>query len=155
MRGRRWPVWLLAIGLLAGCQGGLWGDNRQQRFLNYENSLRQEADWLWNNMNYARTHSTIEGDICAPRTFEHQPVTLSDSERQASPRDASLADHLNYAAALIGQAHDEWTLYCQSARGSGGTASFIESRLLPAYNSLNQVRLACLPKQPTPPPGSG
>jgi len=155
MRGRAWPVWLLVLILLAGCQGGLLGSSRERQFLNYESSLRQQADWLWNNMNYARAHTAIEGDICAPRTFEHRPVTLSERPREASPREASLADHLAYAATLIGQAHDEWNLYCQSARGSGGTANFLESRLLPAYNSLNQVRLAYLPKQPTPKPGSG
>lgn len=150
MRGRAWVVWLLALGLLAGCQ-----DGRQRDIRSYERSLRQEADWLWNKMNYARTHTAIEGDICAPRTFKHKPFSLNEDERQASPREASLADHLSYAATLISQAHDEWDLYCQSVRGSGGTANFIESRLLPAYNSLNQIRLAYTPKQPTPKPGGG
>lgn len=116
----------------------------------YEKTLRSEADWLWNNMNYARTHYIPAADWCTEYDFNHQPVELTESVRSKDPDSAYLVDHLNYAATMIDEAHAEWKTYC---RGQGGNPTpGMETRLRMAYDSLNMIRVSLA--EAAPPPGS-
>ncbi|MBN1679147.1 MAG: hypothetical protein JW966_02565 [Anaerolineae bacterium] len=136
--------------LLPGCSALNGGTERQ--IITYEESLRQEADWLWNNMNYALTHYKTAGSYCADITFKHHPVKLSESERKKDAKTAGIVDHLDYAARMIKDAHQRWTDYC-SDKQTSGPASYMETRLRLAYDSLNQVRISL--SEPVPQPGSG
>jgi hypothetical protein len=143
---------LVALALTA-C-ASLIGGGTDQQVRDYEASIRSEADWLWNNMNYARTHLDPEPALCGPETFERQAVTLTAEAREGDTRTAALVDRLDYAAALVTQAHDEWTLFCTRRSSAVNTAAQLERRLLPAYDSMNQVRVALLPSEAAPQPGS-
>jgi hypothetical protein len=152
---RGWLPVLLALLLAAiACDSGLVNVTREDRLLDYEKSLRQEADWLWNNMNYCRTHYSPEAEPCAHRTFTHKAVEMDESARAQDPSNASLLDYLDYATLLIQQAHEEWNHFCDGQRNGYNTAAFLESRLTPTYDSLNYVRVVLEPKRPTPKPGS-
>ncbi len=130
------------------------GDPRDQGVRNYEASTREEADWLWNNMNYVRTHFYPDDAYCKPEFFSRQAVLLTPEQRANDPRTASLVDQLDYAATLIQQAHDEWDRFCRRESSAPTTVQVLERRLMPAYASMNAVRVALLPDQSTPLPGS-
>lgn len=142
------PVLLVVLG---GC---VTFQQKDEPVRDYEASVRSEADWLWNNMNYVRTHIKPDPAYCAPESFAYDSVTLSPQQREQDPHTANLVDRLDYAAILVGQAHDEWDRFCRSESSAVNTAGAMERRLLPAYQSLNQVRVAVLPSQATPQPGS-
>ena len=154
-RKQRAAAWGLMVALLglSAC-GALLGGGTDQLLRDYETSIRSEADWLWNNMNYARTHLDPDPALCGVESFERKAVTLTAEARERDPRSAALVDHLDYAAALITQAHDEWTLFCTRRSSAVNTAAQLERRLLPAYDSMNQVRVALLPSESAPQPGS-
>jgi hypothetical protein len=138
---RLWLLVLVAGLLVTGCAVELTGVNfTQTRLRSYEESLRSEADWLWNNMNYARMHFTPDPRWCTSYDFDHQPVSLSASEREDDPNAASLVDHLDYAAGRLAEVRTEWERYCQGR--SGSPADYMEQRLRLAYNSLNTVHAA-------------
>jgi hypothetical protein len=147
----RW-WWLLAgVLMLSACMltGGL-----DSQIESYETSVRAEADWLWNNMNYARTHLQPDDTYCKPEVFVHRKVTLDDATRQNDPQSAALVDRVDYAAVLVRQAHDEWNRFCSHQNSAVGTVAALEPRLTLAYASMNQVRGALQPCDATPAPGS-
>jgi len=125
-----------------------------QRLRDYEASIRAEADWLWNNMNFARTHLEPSMTYCQSEIFTHRGVELTDAARQNDPRTADLVDRLDYAAVLVRQAHDEWDRFCDYESSAATTTASLERRLTLAYDSMNQVRVALVPTGPTPRPGS-
>jgi hypothetical protein len=144
--------WLLAGALmLSACMltGGL-----DSQIESYETSVRAEADWLWNNMNYARTHLQPDDTYCKSEVFVHRKVTLDDATRQSDPQRAALVDRVDYAAVLVRQAHDEWNRFCSHQNSAVGTVAALEPRLTLAYANMNQVRGALQPCDPTPAPGS-
>jgi len=135
-------VFCLFVVVLAACGGGGAAETPltlDQQMTNYEASLRAEADWLWSNMNYATTHARPETSQCAARDFKHKPVELDDTTRQTDLTAGSLVDNLNYVAELIGQARDQWKLFCDNQINSATASAFLESRLRPAYETLNTI----------------
>lgn len=152
---RVWRGTVLLAGalLLVACSAELFAPpTTAERLLAYETSLRSEADWLWNNMNYARLHYEPDPVWCSQQRFDHQPVTLSRTERDQDPDNALLSDHLEYAAARIAEVRAEWERYCRS--GGGHPGDYMEAGLRLAYSSLNTARVALRPRQPTPQAGS-
>lgn len=147
---RRWGLLAGALVLSACALTG--GPDTQ--IGNYEKSVRAEADWLWNNMNYARTHLQPDDAYCKPEQFVHRKVTLDDAARRNDPRRAALVDRVDYAAVLVRQAHDEWNRFCSHQNSAVGTVAALEQRLMLAYSSMNQVRVALAPCEATPAPGS-
>jgi len=147
---RRWGLWAGAL-VLSACAltGGL-----DTQIGNYEKSVRAEADWLWNNMNYARTHLQPDDAYCKPEQFVHRKVILDDAARQKDPQRAALVDRVDYAAVLVRQAHGEWNRFCNHQNSAVGTVAALEQRLMLAYSSMNQVRVALEPCEATPAPGS-
>lgn len=146
-----WRMFLLgclALALIA-CQS-----NPDQAITDYQKSIRSEADWLWNNMNYARTTYHPSDDVCDAPTFNRKRVTFTDAQRADNPQQAYLVDVLDSAAFLVQEAHAEWDLFCQGRVSAAETAGFLESRLVPAYERMNGVLVALAPSQPTPQPGS-
>jgi hypothetical protein len=155
MRSVYRPTWLMLwISVLALSACVTLGNTRDQRLRDYEASVREEADWLWNNMNYVRTHFYPDDAYCKPEYFEHKSVPLTPEQRQADLYTANLADQLDYAEVLIQQAHDEWDRFCAHESSAPTTAAVLEKRLLLAYESMNGVRVALAPSQATPQPGS-
>jgi hypothetical protein len=147
---RQW--WLLASAVVLGAcalTGGL-----DSQIDSYEKSVRAEADWLWNNMSYARTHLQPDDAYCKPELFVHRKVTLDDETRRNDPQRAALVDRVDYAAVLVQQAHDEWNRFCSHQNSAVGTVAALEQRLTLAYASMNQVRVALEPCESTPAPGS-
>lgn len=138
---RMWWIGLLLIVLgLSACSENSDGiPPFDQKMIDYEASLRAEADWLWENMTAARTQALPDSERCKPRTFTHDPIEVTDTIRKTDDVAAKTGDHLIYAAELIGQAHAEWEQYCDGRLSGGSTAVYMESRLRPAYNSLNVV----------------
>lgn len=106
----------------------------------YDQTLREEAAWLWDNMNLARANPRPEAERCADRNWNHQPVVMDAEARRLDPTAARMVDHLDYAATLIGQARDEWARHCRNEISAMNAAAFLESRLVPAFRSLNIVR---------------
>jgi hypothetical protein len=51
-----------------------------------------------------------------------------------------MVDQLAYAAQLIAEANTQWGLFCQGSSSANLTTPYLEARLRPAYDSLNQVR---------------
>jgi hypothetical protein len=147
-----WITLLLVVALLAGCSteptkkepvstSTKEPNNKYSAELSkYENSLRSEATWLWDNMNYARTHTVGDDEHCAPKDFKHEPVTMDADARQTNDLAARILDQLDYAFQLIGQSRDEWGLYCQRSESADVTTAFLQSRLDPAFKSLNVAK---------------
>ena len=140
--------------LLAGCGDGLFGDTRQTRIKQYEESVREEADWLWNNLNYARTNLWPNEEICTQEVFKHPTIQLTDSQREQSPNDAYMVDLLDQAAVLTQQGHTAWEEFCAGGVSAAETTRFLENHLIETYNRLNGVLWVMAPQQPTPRPGS-
>ena len=63
-----------------------------------------------------------------------------------------MVDHLDYAALLLQETRDEWREFCKINGGTASPAAFMESRLRPAYESLNEVRLLLTPSNDSPGP---
>jgi len=140
-------LFILAVSALAGCANALAGHSLREQITHYELTLRAEADWLWGGMNYAVTHSRLDSSVCMARDFGHHPVS---ADSNAEPILMDLIDHLDYAAMMIGQARDRWQQFCRGEVLSS-PAAFMESRLRPAYDSLNLIRATLLANStPTP-----
>jgi hypothetical protein len=140
-----------SLALAACSEGSLFGTSARQQIITYETSLRSEADYLWAAMNYARQYYKPTADWCAARNYHHQPVTMSDAERQKDRSSSYMVDQLDYAALLIGETRDRWTQFCQNG-GGASPAPYMEARLRTAYDSLNAVRLTLNPPGPTATP---
>lgn len=140
---------LLVAVALSGCIGSVSASANRQRIINYEASLRAEADWMWDNMNYTQTHYRLEAGRCIEPDFKHQPVTLGDSLGQDEKQ---MVEHLDYAALLLKETREQWRDYCQTNGGAASPAAFMESRLRPTYEGLNQVRLLLSSERATPGP---
>lgn len=151
--GRRLALAILAAALalttLSACQ-----QSNEDRLHEYEKSIRREADWLWNNMNYARTNYYPSPEVCDAPSFGYKAVTLSVAERAEDPDQAYLVDILDSAAFLVREARAEWDAFCSGENSAAHAAGFLESRLVPAYERMNSVLVSILPAQPTPRPGS-
>jgi hypothetical protein len=107
----------------------------------WERSLRKEADWLWSNMNYVSTHNWPEDDAdCEDQTFNHNPVEMTEDERDENPVEARTLDQLEYAGLLLEQSHEMWLEFCAEDETGQVTYAFMESRMRPAYESLNQAK---------------
>lgn len=140
---------ILVALALAGCVASPTDQLRA-----YEQSVREEADWLWNNLNYVRANLSTEQADCSTEPFKHPVVRMTAAMRQADPASAALLDRLDYAALLIEQAHAQWMSFCGRTASAPLTARALEERLLPAYEHLNGVRVALLPAEDAPAPGS-
>lgn len=140
---------LLASGLvLAACA------TPDQQLRSYESSVREEADWLWNNLNYCRTHLEPDPEMCRAEAFTHDRIILAADAREKDPPRAGLVDYLDYASALVQDCHRAWNEFCAGQRSAISTASYLEARLTTAYDALNQVRRATEPQKNVPAPGS-
>jgi len=53
---------------------------------------------------------------------------------------ALLTDRLDYAAELVEQARAQWEKHCAGEVNAAAAVSFLDSRLRPAFESLNLVR---------------
>lgn len=142
--------WLLVIALLAGvllaaCQQEDEKAEQQaenNRMSDWEQSLRAELDWLWERVNYLATTGRPDDALCAPRTFEHRPVTLSEEERAENDLSAKLEDQLSYAQALLADAHGQWERFCDLQATGVDVRAYMLARLDPAANALNIAREA-------------
>lgn len=154
----RWiSVALFVMILLSGCDdnGGSVssGVTLDQQLGRYQSSLRSEADWLWDHMTYTYENPRIDAARCTPKTFDHQPVILDQAVRADDQTAGKLVDHLDYAAPLIQEAHAQWDGYCQGNLSAVNVVAFIQSRLQPAYSSLNVVESTLIQRGlPTPTP---
>lgn len=149
---RRWRllggVMLLAL-LVAGCGGASDGANRSaaqddalpvtERLARYHDSLRAEADWLWENMLHAQSHPLPDEARCQRPDFDHQPVMLNETERQQDSAVGTL-EQLDYADLLLTQARAEWQKYCQGEQPGANAAAYLQSRLEPAFGALDLAR---------------
>lgn len=139
-------VLLLGSLLLTACGGGGAavgggpGGPLDERMENYEESLREELNWLWETMALLNTYQRPIPEICEDKTFEHNPVTITDEEREADETGGKLVDHLDYAGTLIAQAHEQWSRFCSLDAAANDTYALMNSRLLAANDSLNLVR---------------
>lgn len=143
------PLVMLALAALA-CAGGS-SDSEEgeegsvgdidKQMKKYEESLREEADWLWSNMNYARGHTVALDDAdCAAKKFERAAPEMTEAAREEDDVAAQTLDQLDYAALLITEAHDMWGEYCDGSETGGYVTAFLESRLTPAYQNLNLAK---------------
>lgn len=152
-----WPLLLVALcGAVAvlACSTSPFEQDTNTQLKEYQNSIRSEADWLWNNMNFCRVNLYPNDVYCQPETFKHPTVELSANERLEDPRAAVLLDQLDYAALLVQQAHDEWTRFCEHRSSASQTAAYLEQRLVNAYEYMNGVLVALKPSSVAPEPGS-
>jgi hypothetical protein len=141
---------VVLVAVLAACSGDgneadatpvpRMNESLDVRMGRLDQSLRDEAKWLWDNMNYARTNPRPDADRCAAREWEHRPVVMDAEARRLDPTASRMVDHLDYATTLIGQARDEWARHCRDEISAMNVVIFLESRLTPAYQSLNIVR---------------
>lgn len=142
---------VVLVAVLAACSGDgneaddatpvpRMNESLDVRMGRLDQSLREEAKWLWDNMNLARTNPRPDADRCAERDWGHQPVVMDAEARRLDPTASRMVDHLDYAATLIGQARDEWARHCRDELSAMNVVMFLESRLTPAYRSLNIVR---------------
>ncbi|MBN1202061.1 MAG: hypothetical protein JXJ20_09415 [Anaerolineae bacterium] len=141
---RRLSVLPLIVLVLAGCCGGTGGggeeaseDSMDTRLSKWEQSLRAEADWLWGNMQFVSTHLSPNEEHCAEQSFKHKSVGIDDSTRKTDPDAGTLVDQLDYAETLIVQARSQWRAFCNDETTSSTAYAFLQSRLTPAYDSLN------------------
>ena len=142
---RGWPlVGLLLILILAACGGGggaaVPAGTLDERLDRYEESLRAEATWLWDNMVYASTHLRPDSEHCADPGIAHTPVVMDETARTDDSVAALLTDRLDYAAELVEQARAQWEKHCAGEVNAAAAVSFLDSRLRPAFESLNLVR---------------
>lgn len=147
--GRRWRQGIAALllaALLAACggdddaaQGSAPALSLTDRLARYEASLLAETNWLWANMLYTQDHSRPDAARCALPDFDHQPVVLSETEREQDSAVATL-DQLTYADTLLAQARAEWQAHCEGAVPSANAAAYLKSRLEPAYSALERAR---------------
>jgi hypothetical protein len=137
---------LLLVVALTGCLSSIAEAATRQKIINYEASLRAEADWLWDNMNYARKYYRVDPGLCVFPDFKHSPVQLGD---KADDDESLMVEHLDYAAQRLLEVRQSWRDFCD---GKANPSTYMEGRLRPAYESLNQVRLLLNPKDPTPAP---
>lgn len=133
-------VGLILVVMLAGCGGS--GDTGTQLTLNerlrrYERSLREDADTLWTDMNYARSHAYPDPELCPAPTVDHQPVEVDDATRADDDIAGRLADNLKYSHQLIDEARGAWERFCANEQRGADAAAFMQSRLQPAYTTLN------------------
>jgi len=141
---------LLLAAILTACGGDAddsdatpapkMDESLDARIGRFDQTLREEATWLWDNMNVARTNPQPPAERCAEQRWDHQPVVLDAEARRLDPTAARMVDHLDYAATLIGQARDEWARHCRNEISAMNAVAFLESRLTPAFKSMNIVR---------------
>ncbi len=150
-RLRRWQMiagLMVLAALVAGCGSATDGANRSaakddapvtERLARYHESLLAETNWLWANMLHAQSHPRPDEARCQRSGFDHQPVSLSESERQQDSAVATL-EQLDYADLLITQARAEWEKHCRGEQRSANAAAYLQSRLEPAYSALERAR---------------
>jgi hypothetical protein len=136
------------MALVAGC--GLGQKSLNEKIADYEHSLRDEAGWLWEKMNYARTHYTPNDAECKDQKFKPKTVKLDKGTRKENPSAATMVDRLDYAAGLIQVAHGYWNQYCAGQLGAPDPAPYLEAQLRAAYDYINAVRVS-LNKAPSAP----
>ncbi|MBN1679148.1 MAG: hypothetical protein JW966_02570 [Anaerolineae bacterium] len=147
----------ILIGLLlAGCVTGDSNDNSSDeeedklsgeekidlldtQAKRYAATLRNEADWLWDNMNHARTNPVPDAGRCVPKDFNHEPVNLRQDTLEQDVPGTKLAQRLDYVRELLQQASDNWFAFCNNQSSAQNTINFMSSRLNPAYDSLDSV----------------
>ncbi len=138
--GWRGIIFLLLAAGLSGCLNVTQGRTVDDDLSDYEQSLREEAGWLWDNMNDARASFSPDAEHCRVRTFDHTPVLATESLRDTDGTAADLAEQLVYAKLLIDEAQARWFAFCRGEASASLTASTMEAQLRPAYNSLNTVQ---------------
>ena len=110
------------------------------RLSQYEASLRSELDWLWDNMTYTQTHSSVTADRCAAQDFRLLPVTMDAEARTQDDLGAKMVDQLAYAAELIDSARVQWDSFCGNRASASDTIALLNSRLTAATQTLDSVK---------------
>jgi hypothetical protein len=139
-------VLLVGVGIvLGGCERDTRSLSTQ--LADYESSLRDEANWLWDRMNYTRTHFNPDPALCQDRDFQHRAVMLDKNTRQTNRDAAHAADRLDEAAYYIRAVRQHWDAYCD---GASVNPTYMEKYLRDAYDRMNQARVR-LKQEPRPP----
>jgi hypothetical protein len=106
----------------------------------YEQSLRAELEWLWQNQIDAATLGRPGEGRCAVPNFGHQPPAMDEQARAADDLGARIVDRLAYAGQLIGESRARWEEFCAGRIRSQSVVPFLVSRLSAAASSLDLAR---------------
>jgi len=142
---RRWLAALLALGaalILAACDRKE-ADVRlslDERASAYEQSLRAELDWLWQNRIDAASLGRPGEGRCTVPDFGHHPPTMDAEARAADDLGAKIVDQLTYAGQLISDSRARWTQFCAGSLTASDVVAFLDSRLDVAAGSLDKAR---------------
>jgi len=142
---RQWLVVFMALSaalILAACQNEP-ADVRaplDERASAYEQSLRAELEWLWQNRIDAATLGRPGEGRCAVPDFGHQPPAMDEQARADDDLGAKIVDRLAYAGQLIGDSRARWEEFCAGRIRSQDVVPFLNSRLGAAVSSLDLAR---------------
>ncbi|MEW6579705.1 MAG: hypothetical protein AB1435_10985 [Chloroflexota bacterium] len=139
---RRWLAALLALGaalILAACdrQETDARVSLDERASAYEQSLRAELDWLWQNRIDAATLRRPGEGRCTVPDFGHRPPPMDADARAADDLGGKIVDQLTYAGQLIADSRARWAQFCAGSLTASDVVAFLDSRLGAAAGSLD------------------
>ncbi len=142
---RHWLVVFIALSAaltLAACESKTVDVRAplDERASAYEQSLRAELEWLWQNRIDAATLGRPGEGRCAVPDFGHQPPAMDEKARADDDLGAKIVDRLAYAGQLIGDSRARWEDFCAGRVRSQDAVPFLDSRLNAASTSLDLVR---------------
>ncbi len=108
----------------------------------YEQSLREEWEWLWANMRatYEPGYMWPTTEQCTFPDFDHTPVTISEEGRLKDQTAGLMIDRLDRAAARITEASKFWRAFCDGEASQATAAQTMEYWLRGAADDLDIVR---------------
>ncbi|MCZ7539669.1 MAG: hypothetical protein M5U29_07140 [Anaerolineae bacterium] len=142
---RQWLAALLALVaalILAACDREE-ADVRlslDERASAYEESLRAELDWLWQNRIDAASLGRPGEGRCAVPDFARVAPTMDDNARADDDLGGKIVDQLTYASQLIADSRARWEQFCAGGSTASDAVAFLDSRLNAAARSLNLAR---------------
>lgn len=142
---RRWLAALLALGaalILAACdrQETDARVSLDERASAYEQSLRAELDWLWQNRIDAAALGRPGEGRCTVPDFAHVPPTMDAEARDDDDLGGKIVDQLTDAGQWIADSRARWEQFCAGGPTASDTVAFLDSRLNAAARSLNLAR---------------
>lgn len=111
-----------------------------RRLSAWETAMRSEFTFLWDNVNALRAARLPPEGSCNYPDFGRSPVEATETLRARDRVGADIIDQLAYADVLLLQARDKWIEFCGGGITSGDAVAFMDTRLSPAYQSLNLAR---------------
>ncbi|MCL4237020.1 MAG: hypothetical protein KJ047_02130 [Anaerolineae bacterium] len=106
----------------------------------YEESLRAELDWLWQNRIDAASQGRPDEGRCVAPDYARVAPTMDDEARAADDLGGKIVDQLTYASQLIADSRARWEQFCAGGPTASDTVAFLDSRLNAAARSLNLAR---------------